>query len=118
MAFKATSGWGRRGRQLTAGERDEARHMLQALFEGTRTVRNAIEPQTGVLGLSIGQWRLQWTTLKRDLDAFTERLTGDREDTLEDALGIAEHLAMVFNSAEAMDRVAALRRRIAEMEEL
>jgi hypothetical protein len=75
MSFKATPGWVK-GRQLTAGERDEARHMLQALFEGARLVRNHIEPQTGALGLSVGHWLTQWGTLKRDLDSFTERLTG------------------------------------------
>jgi hypothetical protein len=79
MAFKATPGW-KRGRQLTVGERDEARHLLQVLFENTRVVRNAIEPQTGVLGLSVGQWRSQWFAIKRDLDAFTERVSQGYED--------------------------------------
>jgi len=64
-----------KGRQLTAGERDEARHLLQVLFENVRVVRNAIEPQTGVLGLSVGQWRTQWAHLRCDLDSFTERVS-------------------------------------------
>jgi len=72
--FERPPGWVK-GRELTDGERDEARHMLQALFEGARLVRNAIEPQTGVLGLSVGQWRSQWDALRRDLDSFTERVS-------------------------------------------
>jgi hypothetical protein len=72
--FQRPPGWVK-GRQLTDGERDEARHMLQALFEGTRLVRNAIEPQTGSYGLAVGQWRSQWLALKRDLDSFTERVS-------------------------------------------
>jgi hypothetical protein len=72
--FQRPPGWVQ-GRQLTAGERDEARHMLQALLEGARLVRNAIEPQTGVLGLSVGQWRSQWAALTRGLNAFTARVS-------------------------------------------
>jgi uncharacterized protein (DUF2267 family) len=74
VKFQRPPGWVK-GRQLTAGERDEARHMLQALFEGVRLVRNAIEPQTGLLGLSVGQWRSQWDALRRDLDSFTQRVS-------------------------------------------
>jgi hypothetical protein len=72
--FQRPPGWVK-GRQLTDGERDLARHMLQALLEGTRQVRNAIEPQTGVLGLSVGQWRSQWDALRRNLDSFTEEVS-------------------------------------------
>jgi hypothetical protein len=77
---KRAPGWVH-GRQLTAGERDEARHLLQVLFENSRVARNAIEPQTGMLGLSVGQWRSQWAAMRRDLDAFTAQVSkGHRMD--------------------------------------
>jgi hypothetical protein len=61
-------------RQMTPGERDELRHLLQVLSENVKTVRNAVEPQTGALGFSVGQWRAQWTDLTKHVDYFTERL--------------------------------------------
>ena len=62
------------GRQLTAGERDELRHLLQVLMENVRTVRNTVEPQTGALGLSVGQWTAQWSDLTKHVDYFTGQL--------------------------------------------
>lgn len=63
-----------RGRKLTAGERNELRHYLQVLSEQARSVRNAVEPETGVVAIHLGQWQSQWDALKRDLDSVTERL--------------------------------------------
>lgn len=67
-------GW-KRGRPLTDSERDEGRHMLQVLFEASRRVRNAMEPQTGHMVMSVGHWLLYWGELKKELDAFTERVS-------------------------------------------
>lgn len=62
------------GRQLTPGERDELRHLLQVHMENVRRVRNAVEPATGAFGFSVGQWTAQWRDLKKVLDFWTEHL--------------------------------------------
>ena len=61
-------------RQLTGEERIEARHLLQALGELSRSVRDAMDPQHGVLGLTGDAWEQQWKGMTKELDAFTERV--------------------------------------------
>lgn len=65
-------------RRLRSDERIQARHLLQVLSEQARTVRNAMEPLTGVLQLTDEVWIAQWEALTRDLDAFTERVRQDK----------------------------------------
>jgi hypothetical protein len=62
------------GRQVTSGERYELRHLLQELSEHARSARNAVEPETGVYGLSTGQWEEQWEQMKAHIDAFTRQV--------------------------------------------
>lgn len=62
------------GRQVTSGERYELRHLLQELSEYARSARNAVEPETGVIGLSTGQWEEQWEEMKAHIDAFTRQV--------------------------------------------
>jgi hypothetical protein len=64
-----------RGRQATKHERNDLRHYLQVLSEMAKSVRNAVEPETGVHGLTVGQWRGQWAAMTRDLDSVTERMS-------------------------------------------
>lgn len=61
-------------RPLTTDERIEARHLLQVLAERARSVRNAMEPETGVLAITDEAWFAEWEQATRDLDAFTERV--------------------------------------------
>jgi hypothetical protein len=63
-------------RLLTKRERVDLRHYLQVLTEQARAVRNAIEPDTGVLAITDEAWAGQWAALTRDLDSVTERITG------------------------------------------
>ena len=65
-------------RLLRKDERIQARHLLQVLSEQARTARNAVEPFTGVLRITDEAWIGQWDALKRDLDAFTERVKQDQ----------------------------------------
>jgi hypothetical protein len=61
-------------RQLTKSERNELRHYLQELTERARSVRNAVEPETGVLGLTVEAWRSQWEALTRNIDSITDSM--------------------------------------------
>lgn len=65
-------------RQLTRQERIEARHLLQVLSELARTVRNAMDPISGVQRITDHQWDDQWHSMKRDLDSFTQRVLEGR----------------------------------------
>lgn len=62
------------GRQLTRQERIEARHLLQELSEQARSVRNALDPVSGVLNITEHVWDEQWHALKRHLDSYTQRV--------------------------------------------
>jgi hypothetical protein len=61
-------------RQLTKGERNEARHLLQELSETARLVRNAVEPETGVFVLTAEQWEQQWNQMTLALEVFTAQV--------------------------------------------
>jgi hypothetical protein len=65
-------------RTLTKAERNELRHHLQVLSEMSRTVRNAIEPETGRLSITVKAWEDQWMALTRDLDAITQQIRARR----------------------------------------
>jgi hypothetical protein len=65
-------------RPLTTDERIQARHLLQVLSERARTARNAVEPYTGVTGLTDDAWFRQWEQLRKDLDSFTEQVRQGR----------------------------------------
>lgn len=70
-------------RELTKAERIQARHLLQVLSEQARSVRNAVEPNAGVLRITDETWEQQWAALRKDLDAFTERVKrGEQSVTL------------------------------------
>jgi hypothetical protein len=58
-------------RNLTRTERIRARHLLQELSEHARTVRNAMDPVSGMLAVSYEAWASQWRELTRALDYFT-----------------------------------------------
>jgi hypothetical protein len=64
----------KRERVLTKNERVELRHFLQVLMEHSRTVRNAIEPDSGRLRITAEAWADQWLALRKDLDALTEQI--------------------------------------------
>lgn len=59
-------------RPLTKDERNHARHLLQELSEHAKSVRNAIEPETGVMMVTDMQWKEQWESLTAALDLFTK----------------------------------------------
>lgn len=61
-------------RSLTKAERNELRHHLQVLSEQAKAVRNAIEPDTGRLNITVEVWRDQWTALTRNLDFLTDQM--------------------------------------------
>ena len=61
-------------RQLHRTERIEARHWLQQLSEQARKVRDAMDPQHGVLGITDEAWVSQWASLRKELDDFTARV--------------------------------------------
>lgn len=63
-------------RLLSTDERLMARHLLQELRETAASVRNAIEPATGVLRITDEAWREQWKALTRNLDYFTDEVVG------------------------------------------
>jgi hypothetical protein len=78
----------RANRLLTADERIQARHRLQALGELAFSARNAMEPITGVQRITVESWTRQWNQMTKDLDAFLGQIidgapthpynTGDR----------------------------------------
>jgi hypothetical protein len=63
-------------RKLTKSERNHARHLLQELSENARSVRNAVEPETGVMTITAEAWAAQWAALTASLDLFTQDVTG------------------------------------------
>lgn len=65
-------------RPLSKEERIQARHLLQVLSEHARSVRDAIEPHTGILSITDEAWCAQWAALTRDLDAYTENVKAGR----------------------------------------
>lgn len=66
-------------RNLTRHERILARHYLQVLSEQALTVRNAMDPEWGMLGVTDEAWAEQWAALTKDLDAYTENVRAGRE---------------------------------------
>jgi hypothetical protein len=70
-------------RNLSKEERIRARHLLQELSEAAKSVRNAMDPQHGMLALSVHAWEGQWASLTDELDYFTAQLSkvhdGSRE---------------------------------------
>jgi hypothetical protein len=62
------------GRPMTAGERIEARHLLQELSETARAARSAMDPVSGMLAVRVSQWQAQYESLTAQLRYFTERL--------------------------------------------
>ncbi len=65
-------------RKLTPGERIEARHWLQVLSEHARSARNAMDPASGTLKITVAAWESQWRELTKDLDAYTGRVRENR----------------------------------------
>jgi hypothetical protein len=65
-------------RMMTRQERIEARHWLQVLSELARTVRNTMDPETGMPTVTDEAWVEQWESMTRDLDAFTARVIKDK----------------------------------------
>jgi hypothetical protein len=65
-------------RLLTAQERIEARHLLQELSETAKTVRNAMDPQHGMLAIHVSQWETQYHSLIGELEFFTRKMV-DRD---------------------------------------
>lgn len=61
-------------RPLTKAERSELRHHLQELSENAKSVRNAVEPETGVHTVTAQAWDDQWAALTRNLDAITQQI--------------------------------------------
>jgi hypothetical protein len=61
-------------RPMTAGERIEARHLLQELAETARAARGAMDPVSGMLAIRVTQWQAQYESLTAQLRYFTERL--------------------------------------------
>ena len=69
-------------RRLTPEERIEARHWLQQLAEQARQVRDAMDPQHGILAITDTAWAAQWAALRKELDDFTGRVArGERAAT-------------------------------------
>jgi hypothetical protein len=64
-------------RALRDDERIQARHLLQMLAEHARAARNAMEPYTGIPGITDDTWYAQWEQMTRDLSAFTEQVRQD-----------------------------------------
>jgi hypothetical protein len=61
-------------RPMTAGERIEARHLLQELAETARAARGAMDPVSGMLAIRVTQWQAQYESLTAQLRYFTGRL--------------------------------------------
>jgi hypothetical protein len=63
-------------RPLDRTERIEARHLLQELSENARSVRDAMDPVSGMPVIRVTQWQEQYESLTAQLRYFTERLPG------------------------------------------
>lgn len=61
-------------RPLTRTERIEARHLLQELSENARSVRNALDPVSGMHTIRLNAWRAQYDSLVAQLRYFTDQL--------------------------------------------
>jgi hypothetical protein len=61
----------RKPRPLDKNERNWFRHLLQELSEHARSVRNAVEPETGVLRITDKAWAEQWAALTAAIDSYT-----------------------------------------------
>jgi hypothetical protein len=57
---------------LTRTERIRARHLLQELSEHARSVRNAMDPVSGMHTIRRSQWQAQYEALIAALRKFTE----------------------------------------------
>ena len=68
-------------RDLDKLERIRARHLLQELSEQALTVRNAMDPQHGMMRITSEAWAEQWASLIRELDFFTAQVTSGRGGT-------------------------------------
>lgn len=74
-------------RQLTKDERNHARHLLQELSEHAKSVRDAIEPETGVMVVTDVMWKSQWESLTAALDLFTKDVLPKVKGTIAYAAG-------------------------------
>jgi hypothetical protein len=63
-------------RPLTANERIELRHHLQELAEHALSVRNAMDPLTGMHTITVAAWRSQLNALTASLETVTRRQGG------------------------------------------
>jgi hypothetical protein len=61
----------RKPRPLDKNERNWFRHLLQELSERARSVRNAVEPETGLLMITDKTWAEQWAALTAAIDSYT-----------------------------------------------
>jgi hypothetical protein len=99
-------------RNLTRQERIEARHRLQELSEQAQSVRNAMDPVSGMMAVSDETWRQQWLSLRRELDAFTSRVCTPLRRQAQargglDARACREHLADGYRESCPACQVAA-----------
>lgn len=62
-------------RPLTRTERIQARHLLQELSENAKSVRNAMDPVSGMHTVRLDAWQAQYDSLVAQLRYFTERLS-------------------------------------------
>lgn len=65
-------------RDLSVDERMMARHLLQDLKEAIPSVRDAMEPATGVLRITDRAWYVQWEQLTKGLNYFTDEVVRRR----------------------------------------
>lgn len=65
---------GRGDQALTIDQRIEARHLLQSAMETCRSVRNAMEPQTGVMRITVESLERQINQVIAPLEQFAERV--------------------------------------------
>jgi len=61
-------------RLLTRTERIELRHHLQELSEHALTVRNAMDPVSGMMAVTDEAWLSQWKSLTANIDSITESI--------------------------------------------
>jgi hypothetical protein len=64
-------------RPLDKMERMRARHLLQELSENAKSVRNAMDPGTGMHTIRVSQWLAQYDSLVAELKFFTDKLRGE-----------------------------------------
>jgi hypothetical protein len=61
-------------RPMTRTERIQVRHLLQVLSEHALSVRNAMDPVSGMHTIRLSAWRAQYDSLTAQLKSFTDRL--------------------------------------------